>query len=183
MNRSTKMFLLRCALVVLAGCAPVSAVAATRPATGVPGLPSVASATAYASLEAARDSVGKIVWRCLNHADSTVRFSREAVTFDYRYAKTQAHGWAFEVFANELASGLMGCVQEALTAAGWVEHYGYMADGADGSNEGYLSRNFFCLIEGDWDGGDDADSTYVPQPGCHVVVTCVPRREDDFPPP
>jgi hypothetical protein len=74
-------------------------------------------------------------------------------------------------------------VKEALAAAGWVEDFHYGADGTDGSTSGFLSRNFFCLVEGHWDGGDDTDPSYVPVPGCEVVVTCVPRREDDVPPP
>jgi hypothetical protein len=44
-----------------------------------------------------------------------------------------------------------------------------------------VSQNFFCLVEGQWDGGDDTDESYEPEPGCQVTVTCVPRRLDDAP--
>jgi hypothetical protein len=136
----------------------------------------------YASLEAARDSIGAMVTRCVSHADTAVHVSREAVTFEYLYARATARGWAFHITVNDTTGCPDEAVQKALTDAGWVESFGYSADGTDGSNMGYLSRNFFCLVEGQWDGGDDSDDGYVPAPGCKVTVTCVPRREDDTPP-
>jgi hypothetical protein len=154
---------------------------ASEPATGGPPLLSGVPTAAYASLEAARDSIGAIVSRSFSHADTSIHVSREAVTFDYVYAKTKTPGWAFHVVVTDTSCPFMS-IQKALTAAGWVEHYGYTADGADGSNAGFLCLNFFCLVEGTWQGEDGSDSTFVPEPGCQVVVTCVPRREDDFPP-
>jgi hypothetical protein len=29
-----------------------------------------------------------------------------------------------------------------------------------------------CVITGRWDGGDDADSTYVPEPGYEIEAVC-----------
>jgi hypothetical protein len=72
-------------------------------------------------------------------------------------------------------------IEKSLTDAGWVESFGYSADGTDGSSMGYLSRDYFCLVEGTWEGGDDTDESVEPPPGCKVTVTCVPRREDDTP--
>jgi hypothetical protein len=141
------------------------------------GVPTVA----YASLAAARDSIGAIVSKSYSHADTAIHVSREAATFEYIYAKTKASGWAFHVVVTDTSCPFTA-IQKALTAAGWVEHYGYTADGADGSNVGFVCLNFFCLVEGTWQGEDDTDPTFVPEPGCQVVVTCVPRREDDFPP-
>lgn len=136
---------------------------------------------AYASLTAARDSIGAIVSRSYDHADTAFHVSQEAVTFEYIYAKAETRALAFYLVVTDTACPFMD-IQRRLTAAGWVEHYGYTADGADGSNAGFLCLNFFCLVEGTWQGEDGSDSTFVPEPGCQVVVTCVPRREDDFPP-
>ncbi len=137
----------------------------------------------YASLEAARDSIGAIVARCVSRADTAIHVSREPVTFDYLYVKASARGWAFHITVNDTSDCPNETVGDALTDAGWVESFGYSADGADGSNMGYVCRNFFCLVEGQWDGGDATDESYVPEPGCRVTVTCVPRREDDAPRP
>ena len=135
----------------------------------------------YASLEAARDSIGAIVSRCYSHADTAVHVSREAVTFEYLYAKGTAKGWATHITVTDTTACPFPVVEKGLLDAGWVEMFGYMADGADGGNMGYLSKNFFCLVEATWDGGDDSDPSYVPAPGCKVTVTCVPRRMDDVP--
>jgi hypothetical protein len=172
----TRTILLGFALALATG-GPGSSSAATEPWP-----PEPKPTAQYASLEAARDSIGAMVRRCVSHADTAVHVSREAVTFEYLYAKATARGWAFHVAVNDTSSCPDESVQKALTDAGWVESFGYSADGPDGSNMGYLCRNFFCLVEGTWDGGDDSDQTYVPEPGCKVTVTCVPRREDDIPP-
>lgn len=37
-----------------------------------------------------------------------------------------------------------------------------MADGPDGTEQAYLKSGVMLLVVGQWDGGDDADSTYVP---------------------
>jgi hypothetical protein len=136
----------------------------------------------YVSLEAARDTIGAIVARCVSKADTAVHVSREAVTFEHRYLKeVTSRGWAFRILVTDTTTCPDTAIEKALEDAGWVWHAGYMADGPDGSTMGFLCKNYFCLVEGHWDGGDDSDSTYVPAPGCQVVVTCVPRREDDFP--
>jgi hypothetical protein len=135
----------------------------------------------YASLEAARDSIGAIVSRCYSHADTAVHVSREPVTFEYLYAKGTGKGWAYHMTVTDTTLCPFVDVEKALTDAGWVEMFGYSADGTDGGNMGYLSKNFFCLVEGTWDGGDDTVENYVATPGCKVTVTCVPRRMDDVP--
>lgn len=138
------------------------------------------SKVSYASLAAARDSIGAIVSRCTSHADTAVHVSREPITFEYLYSKGTAKGWAYHMTVTDTLCPFVD-VEKALLDSGWVEMFGYSADGPDGSNMGYLSKNFFCLVEGTWDGGDDSDESYVPAPGCNVTVTCVPRRMDDVP--
>jgi len=135
----------------------------------------------YASLEAARDSIGAMVHRSVSRADSAVHVSQDPVSFEYLYAKATAKGWAFHVVVNDSTPCPDVDIERSLTDAGWVESFGYSADGTDGSSMGYLSRDYFCLVEGTWDGGDDTDDSYDPMPGCKVTVTCVPWREDDTP--
>jgi hypothetical protein len=166
---------------VLLGCLLVLAVGGAGSSTAEEWPPQPKPTAQYASLEAARDSIGAMVTRCISHPDTAVHVSRDAVTFEYLYAKATARGWAFHISVSDTTCPFEA-VQKALTDAGWVESFGYSADGPDGSNMGYLSRNFFCLVEGTWDGGDDSDETYVPAPGCKVTLTCVPRREDDAAP-
>jgi len=137
----------------------------------------------YASLEAARDSIGAMVTRwCRSHPDTAIHYSRAMVTFDYLYARAKGKGWAHTVTVNDTTSCPYDVLGKALTDAGWVEAFGYSMDGPDGTGMGYVSRNFFCFIEGRWQGEDDSDRSYVPPPGCTVTITCVPRRKDDAPP-
>ena len=177
MSLKTGKILFGCLLALALGGAPLPSFASDEKWP-----PNPQPTARYASLEAVRDSIGAIVKRCVSRADTAVHVSREAVNFDYLYAKATAPGWAFHITVNDTSSCPDEFVQKALTDAGWVESFGYSADGPDGSNMGYLCRNFFCLVEGQWDGGDDADPAHVPAPGCTVTVTCVPRREDDAPP-
>ncbi len=133
----------------------------------------------YASIEAARDTIESILRHAVSAADTAIHFRREAVTFKYHYAPASARGWAFHVVVNDTSSCPSTALQQALVAAGWVEDYGYGADGTDGEDMGYVCRQFLCVVEAQWDGGDDSDTTYVPLPGCKVTATCVPRRADD----
>jgi hypothetical protein len=180
-SRSTGILLLGAMLIMTPGTATSEKHAAPlQPAE--PDRPREPTAR-YASLEAARDSIGALVRRCIGPLSATVHVSRDTVTFEYIYTKASARGWVFRVVLDAATECPDVAVEEALRQAGWVEHLGYMADGQDGSSMGFLCRNYFCLVEGRWDGGDPTDSTYVPSPGCQVIVTCVPRRKDDFPPP
>lgn len=122
-----------------------------------------------------------MVSRCVSHADTAVHVSRAPVTFSYAYVKATARGWAFHITVNDTSACPEDALEQALTGAGWVESFAYSADGPDGSNVGYVCRNFFCLVEGQWEGGDDEDENAATVPGCTVTVTCVPRREDDAP--
>jgi hypothetical protein len=170
-SSTTLRALVACCLTILAGSA--SARAEEWPA---PPQPTVR----YASLEAARDSISAIVFRTFDRSDTTLQITREPATFEYLYVKATARGWAFHITVRDTVCPIVD-VEKGLTDAGWAETFGYSADGPDGSTMGYRSKNFFCLVEGTWDGGDDTDDTYVPKPGCTVTLTCVPRREDDVP--
>lgn len=133
----------------------------------------------YASLGTACDSVESILRRAVTGVTRVTLAPRAPVRFQYWYARAEAAGQSFHIEAADSCPN--EAIEEGLRAAGWVENYGYGADGPDGSTLGFVSRDFLCLIEATWDGGDDSDTTYVPLPGCQVRITCVPRRSDDIP--
>jgi hypothetical protein len=156
------------------------------PSTSAPPAPEVevstqdsSSSVAYASLEAVCDTVERLLRRAVDLADSAVHVSRDTVTFQPWYAKTPVRGWAVRVVVNDASGCPVDALEGALWSRGWVGRYRYSADGADGTTLGMESRDFFCLIEGAWEGGDESDTTVVPRPGCTVTATCVPRIADD----
>ena len=133
----------------------------------------------YATLDAACDSVESMLRRAVAGVTGVTLAQRAPVHFQYWYARAEAAGQAFQIEAADSCPNEE--IEQGLRDAGWVESYGYGADGPDGSTLGFVSRDFLCLIEATWDGGDDSDTTYVPRPGCRVRITCVPRRSDDIP--
>jgi hypothetical protein len=165
------LFLLGCALSLLTAVGDTTATSREIP----PPEPTAI----YASLDAVRDTVETILRRAVSPADTAIHISREAVNFKYLYAPATASGWAFHIEVNDTSGCPQAYLERALLASGWAPHYGYQADGPDGGNMGFVSKNYLCVYEAEWDGGDDSDSTYVPAPGCKVTVTCVPRRADD----
>ena len=46
------------------------------------------------------------------------------------------------------------------------------ADGPDGTSFRIFRKNVFCLVEGNWDGGDDSDPKYVPSTRYEIIVSC-----------
>lgn len=135
----------------------------------------------YPSLDAARDSIGAMVHRSVNLTDPAVRVNGGPARFKYWYGADSADGWAFHIVVTDTSECPNSRLETALLAAGWAPAYGYSADGPDGGVIGLVSKRFLCVVEGRWDGGDGSDTTYVPAPGCEVIVTCVPRRDDDVP--
>ena len=131
----------------------------------------------YVSLEAACDSVEYILRRAVAGVTRVTLAPRAPTKFRYWYANAEGAGLSFQIEASDSCPN--EAIEQGLRDSGWVENYGYGADGPDGSTLGFVSRDFLCLIEATWDGGDDSDTTYVPQPGCQVRITCVPRRSDD----
>ncbi len=63
-------------------------------------------------------------------------------------------------------------IYQALEAGHWKPLLQYMADGQDGSVVGFLRGSVICVVSGHWHGGDDSDSTYVPEPGYEVEGVC-----------
>ena len=66
-------------------------------------------------------------------------------------------------------------------AAGWKERFGLLsADGPDGSVLAMSRGDVACLVSGQWDGGDDSDSTYVPAKGFEISASCFANRPDRY---
>ena len=73
----------------------------------------------------------------------------------------------------------VGTFFEALAAAGWRSLPRFQADGPDGSVVGLVRAGVICIVRGQWDGGDDSDSTYIPEPGYELEGTCFTAEPAD----
>lgn len=135
----------------------------------------------YASLEALRDSLLTFISKLAAPGDTAIHVSSGPTRFKYWYTQDSASGYEVRVVVTDTSSCLSAEVERLLTTRGWVASNGYSADGPDGTVIGFVTRKYLCVLEGRWDGGDASDSTYVPDPGCELAVTCVPRREEDVP--
>jgi hypothetical protein len=63
----------------------------------------------------------------------------------------------------------------ASTGPEWVSLLRYNADGPDGSLAGYQRGGVRCTVASSWDGGDDSDSTYVPEDWYTEETDCWPE--------
>lgn len=61
---------------------------------------------------------------------------------------------------------------EWLKDRGWVDRTTISADGPDGTIQGIHRGSVTCLVEGRWDGGDDADTTSVRSDTMEVHLAC-----------
>ena len=60
----------------------------------------------------------------------------------------------------------------ASTKPRWVSLLPYSADGPDGNLVGYQRDAVRCTVANSWDGGDDSDSTYVPEDWFKEETSC-----------
>jgi hypothetical protein len=75
----------------------------------------------------------------------------------------------------------LGDVFTRAKAAGWTERDKLLeADGPDGSVLAFSRGDVACVVSGNWDGGDDSDSTYVSAPGFVIAASCFVNRPDQF---
>lgn len=164
-------------ILALSGCAPQP-----KQATGtVPEAPPPRATEAW-TLEEYRDSAFSMVLGTIATGDTSVHVRVEPTKFRYWYAPDSAAGYAIHALVTrDSTSCLLGEMERALASRGWSMHHGYTADGPDGSAMGFVKGPYLCVVQGSWDGGDDSDPTYEPEIGCEMIVTCVPRREDDQP--
>jgi hypothetical protein len=63
-------------------------------------------------------------------------------------------------------------ISNVLTDRGWRDDPRYAADGPDGTRFALVRGATICIFQGMWDGGDDADSTYVPSDEYTFIVRC-----------
>jgi hypothetical protein len=157
-------------------------VAVSRETSLTPPEPPPPEPTAhYASLAAARDAIEAMLRRAVPAGDTAIHFRREAVPFEYIWARASGRGLAVEVVVNDTTECPHEKLMDDMRAAGWVDNWHYSADGDDGTQMGLVCRQFLCVINGSWIGFDPTDTTFVPPPGCKVTATVAPRRLDDTP--
>lgn len=107
----------------------------------------------------------------------SARVVRGDTTFAYWDRPTRAPACHVTVTSDSgKPTGLFEDLTRRLESRGGWESLAttYSADGPDGSIISFRRNSVMCLVTGSWDGGDDADSSYVPAPGYGVDVTCAP---------
>jgi hypothetical protein len=89
---------------------------------------------------------------------------------------TQAQGAQPRISATGADTG-QGAAPALIASTGprWVSSLRYVADGPDGSLVGYQRGVVRCTIASSWDGGDDSDSTYVPEDWFKEETSCWPE--------
>ena len=65
-----------------------------------------------------------------------------------------------------------------LSDNGWSQYVEYSADGPDGTIFSLIKDDNWCIVKGQWNSGDDADSIYVPSDAYQIIVMCG-RLSDD----
>ena len=64
--------------------------------------------------------------------------------------------------SNRLNVYILNKLETYLNKNGWTGLKYCMADGPDGTSSAYLKGNIILFYLGEWDGGIDSDTTYVP---------------------
>ncbi len=70
-------------------------------------------------------------------------------------------------------------LRNELPQRGWAEDLWYAADGPDGTSFALFAHGVTCLFQGMWDGGDDADPTYVPKDWYALEINCLESPSPD----
>jgi hypothetical protein len=66
-----------------------------------------------------------------------------------------------------------------LSKQGWRQEPRYSADSPDGTFFAMSKGDLWCFVRGQWDGGDDADSSYVPSDEYQFVISCTRLGDGD----
>ena len=179
------------AVVLVCMTAPFAVLAACASPKSQSGGTSGQDATASGAATGLCSSVGHIVRTLVaanppgNAARPTQVSGPDTATFHYQWAQADTSGCRLSVSGTDSVAhgGIQGSIDAELQRAGWQAADSlYSADGPDGSMRGFIKADTLCLRAETWDGGDDADSTYVPGPDFSLTLTCAPRRVDDRPP-
>ena len=132
--------------------------------------PARAPGATYPSLVATCDAAEALMRKTLGIAvtrTAPATFSDEFAHEERTGCRLGASG-SFRESGEDPASALAN----AFRSTGWLDALGYGADGPDGSVVGLHSREALCIIEFQWDGGDDADPSYVPADWFRAIVSC-----------
>lgn len=127
-------------------------------------------AATHPSLRGACDAVEALLRNILRVAVART----DGTAFENEFVRERRTGCRLTAAGTFAGSGddPAGALADAFRAAGWVDVYGYGADGPDGSVLGLRSREALCIIGFRWDGGDDSDPTYVPADWYEAEVSC-----------
>jgi hypothetical protein len=127
-----------------------------------------------------------ILAACDPAADFLARWPRARVATDSsfevsaRYAGPKRLGCrVIGVGTTRGASASLDSLIATYRVQGWDWAKAFDADGPDGSVTALHSHSITCIFEGQWDGGDDADSTYVPSDSLTLSTTCMQLIESD----
>ena len=88
---------------------------------------------------------------------------------------TEAHGGRSKIGGSAAGADAVQDAVPALVASTrphWVGLRRYVADGPDGNLVGYQRSVVRCTVASSWDGGDDSDSTYVPEDWFKEETSC-----------
>ena len=165
----------------------------TRPqpredATALPDSTHDASATLRAgpALEHGLPS-DSVLLACSRAADFLASWPRARVTFDStfnlssRYAgpKSRLGCRVLGAGTTRAASASLDSLIARYRSAGWDWAGAFAADGPDGSTTALQRHSITCVFEGQWDGGDDADSTHTPSDSLALSTACAPLVASD----
>ncbi len=115
------------------------------------------------------------IYRVVLSVPGTVVEELEAVFRDERIGRDLA---ARILFVSGVWSELAGrsspgdTLLQYLSERGWRQQPRFSADGPDGTFFALSKNDIWCFVRGRWDGGDDADSTYVPGDGYQFIIYC-----------
>jgi hypothetical protein len=145
------------------------------------GSPEGAASVADSRVDVAARAACQVGDTLLRRVPGTVFRRSPAVAFDSLW-----HGatnrWACRLAAVGHAPNTYAPIDSLLAwlkARGWLEVTTMSADGPDGTLQGIRQGGVTCLVEGRWDGGDDADTTYVPSDTMEVHFACTRTAEVD----
>ena len=176
-------------LALLAAVAIVTIVSPATRAQGPPPQGGWPAETARDSLQkadlpagvwAARDTIARLLAK-----KKGVRLWRSSGRFESPHggrllttARLTIHGSYKTTPAPKDAISL---IEAYMNRSGWRNDEECSADGPGGTFWGMRRAGVRCLVLGEWDGGDDSDSTYVPAPEYKVIVDCLVDRVDICP--
>jgi hypothetical protein len=93
--------------------------------------------------------------------------------FDLPGCLVSLHGSLDAIAGAQRPDVILGAHFEA---ARWLYDDRFSADGPDGTSFVLIKNGVFCIVEGRWDGGDDADPRYIPPPDYVFEVRCANRN-------